>query len=285
MPSKLAQPDSTIINPTDTPALSVEVVGIELHPLGSHHSMAEIRRMVDVGAPASIVTANVDHLISLTENNEFRAAYEASELRLVDGGPVAVLARKLGCEQADRTTGADLFPAVLEMAETMSWRVAVVGGSEFTQARVAKRVREELPELTEPLLVCPEFGFEKDPIASREVVATLESFRPHVVLFCVGAPKSELWWYRHARQIPAVFLHCGAAVDFYAGSQRRAPVWLQRVHGEWLYRLLREPRRLAHRYLVRGPRFFALARREIMVAKATHLREESAHPDTQRRSA
>jgi len=60
------------------------------------------------------------------------------------------------------------------------------------------------------------------------------------------------------RLAPAVSLGVGAALDFAAGAVRRAPLWMQRAGLEWFYRLIREPRRLARRYLWNDPRFLAI---------------------------
>jgi UDP-N-acetyl-D-mannosaminuronic acid transferase (WecB/TagA/CpsF family) len=53
-------------------------------------------------------------------------------------------------------------------------------------------------------------------------------------------------------------LAVGAAFDFHAGTLAQAPDWMQDRSLEWLYRLLREPRRLWKRYLGLGPRFIGL---------------------------
>lgn len=53
-------------------------------------------------------------------------------------------------------------------------------------------------------------------------------------------------------------LCCGASINFLTGVERRAPQWMQRLSLEWLYRLLQNPRRLARRYLVRGPQIVRL---------------------------
>jgi exopolysaccharide biosynthesis WecB/TagA/CpsF family protein len=86
----------------------------------------------------------------------------------------------------------------------------------------------------------------------------------------VGAPQQEA--VAHALRIRGrargLALCVGASLNFITGAERRAPQWMQRAGLEWLYRLSQDPRRLANRYLVRGPRFFAqLARAEFVLRK------------------
>jgi UDP-N-acetyl-D-mannosaminuronic acid transferase (WecB/TagA/CpsF family) len=61
-----------------------------------------------------------------------------------------------------------------------------------------------------------------------------------------------------ARGERGLVLCVGAAINFLTGKEQRAPFWLRRLGLEWLFRLIKQPTRLAHRYLIRGPRVFAL---------------------------
>ena len=80
--------------------------------------------------------------------------------------------------------------------------------------------------------------------------------QPDVVFLCVGMPKQEHWVLHHAGELPGGILLCvGAAMEFAIGLQRRAPLWMQRIGLEWLWRLASNPRRLWRRYLVDDPRF------------------------------
>lgn len=107
-----------------------------------------------------------------------------------------------------------------------------------------------------------------DDPASLEVVEALASLEPDLVFVCLGSPKQDVWVSRwRAKLPPAVYIGAGAAVDFVAGTKRRAPRALQRLGLEWAFRLAQEPRRLARRYLVRGPAFAMVAVRSLIAAR------------------
>src|SRR5262249_41863507 len=103
------------------------------------------------------------------------------------------------------------------------------------------------------------------PQAERaEIAARVQAARPDLVLVCMGAPKQELLATELASAFPEVVFVCvGAALDFLAGTARRAPAWLSRVGLEWAYRLAREPKRLWRRYLVQDPKYFVVVARAI----------------------
>ena len=91
---------------------------------------------------------------------------------------------------------------------------------------------------------------------SRAALARVREARPDLLLVAFGAPKQEIWIHRHRAELgSAVAVGVGASLDFVAGTIPRAPRWVSRAGLEWLYRLVREPRRLWRRYLVEDPAF------------------------------
>ena len=108
------------------------------------------------------------------------------------------------------------------------------------------------------------------PAATRaDVVQRVRASRADLVLVALGAPKQELWNAEAAADLrPAVLLRIGAAVDFVAGTARRAPKWVSASGLEWLYRLGREPRRLWRRYLLRDPEFLFIVLRQLRGSRA-----------------
>jgi UDP-N-acetyl-D-mannosaminuronic acid transferase (WecB/TagA/CpsF family) len=110
----------------------------------------------------------------------------------------------------------------------------------------------------------PPMGFIRIPEAVEACLRFVELNSPfRFCLLAVGAPQQEaLAQLLKARGSARGMALCvGAALNFLTGNERRAPRWMQGLGLEWLFRLLQAPRRLAHRYLVRGPRVFAILKR------------------------
>jgi exopolysaccharide biosynthesis WecB/TagA/CpsF family protein len=105
----------------------------------------------------------------------------------------------------------------------------------------------------------PPMGFIRDPAAVEACLQFIESASPfRYCLIAVGDPQGVMVAHSLATRDRArgLALIIGASIDFITGKQQRAPTWMQRIGFEWLYRLINNPRRLAWRYLVRGPKFF-----------------------------
>lgn len=110
----------------------------------------------------------------------------------------------------------------------------------------------------------PPLGFERDEEAFRRTIAFVEANSARYYIFACGMPRQELLGDRLSARgkLCGTALCVGSALEFLIGAQQRAPVRMQKAGLEWLFRLYREPRRLAKRYLVQSPPIFALLIRE-----------------------
>ena len=242
--------------------MTVTILGQELEAVTLDEAVDQIVALV--GRGGIIVTMNVDHAVLLERHSGLQEAYRRARHRYADGMPILWLAWWLRTPLPARVTGADLLPAVLTRAELQGLSVHLVGGSEATGMAARKRAAAMHPQLRWTGQVSPPFGFEKSPELDAAVVAGVAACDPDIVLVCLGAPKQEEWAVRHAASMPRAALLCiGAAVDFYAGTAARAPLWVRRAGFEWVFRLLQEPGRLWRRYLVQDARFLVLALTEL----------------------
>jgi N-acetylglucosaminyldiphosphoundecaprenol N-acetyl-beta-D-mannosaminyltransferase len=216
-----------------------------------------IERLIEAGAGGMVFTPNVDHVVQAETNAAFRDAYARADLSLADGQPILWASRLLGPALPEKVSGADLVEPLLERASRRGWRVFLLGGMPGSARAVAKRFAAahgvHIAGVEDGSVTLAEGP------ADEALVARIVQARPHLLLAALGAPKQELWIAAHrARLAPTVSLAVGAALDFLAGAVPRAPRWMQRAGLEWLYRLSREPRRLAGRYLRDDPRFLAV---------------------------
>jgi exopolysaccharide biosynthesis WecB/TagA/CpsF family protein len=202
-----------------------------------------------------VVTPNVDHLVRLHEDDRFRSAYADASYVLLDSRFAAHLLRLARGIRLPVCTGSDLTAAVFHRVLQADDRVVVIGSA----AEQASTLRERFG-LRDLRHHNPPMGFIRDEAAVEACLQFIEAASPfRFCLIAVGTPQGELLAQRLRERGGArgLTLCIGASIDFLTGAQRRAPAWMQRVGLEWLYRLARNPRRLARRYLVRSPRFLA----------------------------
>jgi exopolysaccharide biosynthesis WecB/TagA/CpsF family protein len=200
------------------------------------------------------VTPNVDHLIRYHEDATFRAHYRAAGYVLMDSRVVSRLVRLLKGIRLPICTGSDLTVSLLSEVATPTDRIVMLGGTDEQAQHLT-----ELYGMRNLRHYNPPMGFIKDPQAMEECLQFIERASPFRFCFlAIGSPQQEtIAHLLQTRGVARGFAVCvGAAINYITGSEKRAPAWMQAVALEWLYRLLQDPRRLARRYLLRGPRIF-----------------------------
>lgn len=217
--------------------------------------------------PRLVVTANMDHVISLSENPAFRKAYDGAAARTLDGMPIVWLARLRGHRRVVRVTGHDLLAAALDGPWTEARRLYLVCASaRIGDALVARLVAMGAPRGAIAVTV-PPIGFYRDEAYGRALARQVRAHGTTLLVMGVGAPRSEIWVDRQGMALGApVVLSVGEALSVAAGLLPRAPLVMQRFGFEWLFRFALAPHRLFHRYFVRSWRFLGI----LTSPEATH---------------
>lgn len=232
-----------------------------------------------------VVTPNADHLIRLHREISFRALYDDADYVLLDSRFVARLLRLTRNLRLPVCTGSDLTSRLFESVIQYNDRIVLIGGSEEQAARLRRRYG-----LMQLAHFNPPMGFIHDPDAVQDCLRFIEAHSPfRYCLLAVGAPQQEMLAHLlKARGIARGMALCvGASINFLTGDEQRAPLWMQRHALEWLFRLLQAPRRMAARYLLRGPRIFALLQHTDIVRRSHDpaSRDRKAAPALARISA
>lgn len=234
----------------------IAIAGLPLDPVTMEEAVTWIAEAVASGRPHYGVTANVDFVVQALGDAELRRIIFDAHLVLCDGMPIVWASRLLGNPLPERVAGSDLMPRLLIEAERQGWRVFFLGGTPETVRLAAERSRARHPRLILAGAHSPPYQhlLEMD---HAELAERIREAKPDLLFVSFGCPKQEKWINLHYRRMGVPFcLGIGAALDFLAGTVRRAPRWMQRSGLEWFYRLCQEPRRLARRY-ARGMAVFA----------------------------
>jgi exopolysaccharide biosynthesis WecB/TagA/CpsF family protein len=205
---------------------------------------------------AYVVTPNVDHVIRFCDDASFRTLYAEAGFILNDS---RVLSRVVSVSKGITLrvcTGSDLTERLLSQVVDADDRIVLVGASSEQAEQLAHRFGLCALKHLEPPM-----RFIDDPKAVEDCLRFIEMQSPFRFCFlALGSPQQEIVANMlRARGIARGLTLCiGASVDFLTDVQRRAPQWMQRAGMEWAFRLMLDPRRLARRYLIRGPRIFLL---------------------------
>lgn len=226
----------------------VWVWGVPFAPWTLPRTVDEVERLVEAGRPQYFMTVNLHTTMLAAEDPGMRAVVGGAAFVLADGMPMVWASRFRRPHLPGRVTGADLFPAVCERAAEKGYRVYFLGGPPGVGETAARSLVTRFPGLQVVGVESPPY---RTPTAEEEQdqLNRIRAARPHLLFVAFGQPKGEVWVHKNSPALGGtVCVQVGAALDFAAGRISRAPRWMQRTGLEWVYRLSREPRRLAGRY-------------------------------------
>ena len=231
--------------------VSYRFLGIRVHALTKPDLLVAIENVIKAGTPNSIIGNHNLHSLYLCQSNaEIRRFYDRNTYTHVDGMSIIILARIFGVPlgRIHRTGYLDWFDDFLSMAEKNSWRIYFLGG----RPKVASGLLDKFHTVYPNLQLCSHHGYDAFEHGTT-VFEEIKAFAPHVLMVGMGMPLQERWIETEVlsnRINVNLILSCGAIMDYYMGAQKAAPRWLGQIGLEWMYRLVRDPKRLFFRYVI-----------------------------------
>jgi N-acetylglucosaminyldiphosphoundecaprenol N-acetyl-beta-D-mannosaminyltransferase len=228
----------------------VNILGVGAMSLDLDKAVAMLEQWRIEGQRKYVCVISVHGLVVAQRDPAIRSALNHCGMATEDGMPLVWWSRLAGFAQARRVCGSDLLDTVCAYGLQRGYRHYFYGASPEVLELLTDRLRRRHPGLIVAGSHSPPFR----PLTGDEDaadIAAINEARPDFVWLGLGMPKQEKWMVEHLGKVQATALiGIGAAFDFHAGTKPRAPVWMQRSGLEWLFRLITEPRRLAHRYLI-----------------------------------
>ena len=230
------------LRPDDLSREVFGLLGLTIDAINFQKLMLSIETAADLAAPCLISTPNVNFLIASRQNKDFRESLLRSDLCIADGMPLIWIARLLGIPITERVTGADLFATLkLETKTSRPLRVFLFGGADGVAEKVSKSLNASSLGMTCVGAFNPGFG-TADDMSSDRVIDAINSSRADLLAVFLGAEKAQTWLLRnHDRINVPVRAQFGAAINFEAGTIKRAPAVLRNSGLEWLWRIKEEP--------------------------------------------
>lgn len=213
-----------------------------------------------------INTINAHSYNTALKDAFFAEALMKGDALIPDGASIVMACRKLKAKSqpTERIAGWDLFAMEMERLNQKGGTCFFMGSSEKVLKLIREKAKTVYPNIrieTYSPPYKPEFSEEEN----RAIIEAINRANPDLLWIGMTAPKQEKWAYRHWDELD-IHCHCGtigAVFDFFAGTMERAPLWWQEHSLEWLYRLLKEPKRMWRRYIIGNTLFIWNIYREI----------------------
>lgn len=223
-----------------TPLLEAQILGVRVHRVGMDAALQHIEGLIRHAEPSLVITADANAVLIALEDAEFNTLMRHAALVTPDGFGLLWAGRLLQQPFAERVSGVDLVEQLTRLSHEKGYRLYLLGGAPGVAERAAQNLLTRYPHAR---IVGVQHGYftEQDEPALLTQIAVA---RPDVLLVGMGMPRQEKWAWRHRLQLRVpVMIGVGGSFDVYGGVVKRAPKWLQRAGGEWLWRLIQDPRK------------------------------------------
>jgi len=203
-----------------------------------------------------VTTPNPEIVMAAQTNNELMQALNNTDLALPDGRGLQWAAKRYKQQIRHRITGVDFIHSLASISPQKKWRWYLVGGAPGVAKQASNNLIKKFPGIQ---IVKAEDGgaITLDSIGNIDaLVARIRSYKPDILCVAFGAPKQEIFMQIYKHKLGAkVALGIGGTLDFISGKRKRAPKIIRIIGLEWLYRLVREPRRIGRIYtaIIRFP--------------------------------
>lgn len=240
-------------------ANTVTIAGIPVANLTEDEAVQVIDKLISEGGSHYGAVVNAAKIAAADRDENLKRILRDADLVTADGMSVVWASRFLGQRLKQRVTGIDLFERLVEHAASAGLSVYFLGSRDESVRGVVELFATRYPALRIA-------GYHNGYFDSAECQRLCEAIslsRTDLLFVAMGSPKQEYWIASNVALTGAGFaLGVGGSFDHLSGLARRAPLWMQRSGLEWLYRLMREPRRLWRRYLIGNSTFIWLILRQ-----------------------
>lgn len=245
---------SVAIGPTRT-----SVLGVPVDAVNMRSALQAVRTMLASDTTNVIAAVNPEKVIAAQRSPELLDALENAALVIPDGVGVVAAARLLGKGRMERVPGSDLMPQICQLAMTERKPIFLFGAKPEIAGQAAMLLQDRYPGLK---VAGTQHGYVKDENMDQ-LVESINASGADILFVGLGSPRQELWMDRYRDRLSVrVCQGVGGTFDAICGNPRRAPTIFQRLHIEWLYRLVTQPQRLRRQTAL--PHFVAQVLRKVI---------------------
>jgi N-acetylglucosaminyldiphosphoundecaprenol N-acetyl-beta-D-mannosaminyltransferase len=227
---------------SDPPIPRIDLLGMPVSRVDRTGALEILQRFIDSGEPHLVVTADASMFEIAAGDPEFLRIVHSAHLITPDSTGVLWAARKLGTPLAERVSGVDLAEQLCAGSARRGYGIYFYGAAPGVAEEAAEAMRRRYPGAR---IVGTVDGFQNSPEQQAALLRDIEEKRPAVLLVAMGIPKQEKWIAGHMERLRVpVAMGVGGSFDVFSGRVDRAPMWMQRRGLEWLYRLIRNPKKV-----------------------------------------
>ena len=228
--------------------MKIDIMGLQFDNITMEEALDAAKVLLQGEHAARVVTPNAEIAYEALHDENMRTLLNSAELMLPDGAGVVLASKILKTPLKQKVAGVDFADRLLSILEKTGGGLFLLGSKPGIAELAAQKMLEKHPKLH----ICGmNDGYFKD---EAPIIEKINAARPDVLFVCLGAPKQELFMKDHLDALHVkLMIGLGGSLDSFAGTVKRAPKWMIRCNLEWLYRLIKEPKRFGR--MLRLPKY------------------------------
>ena len=228
--------------------MKIDVMGLKFDSMTMDEALSRAEVLLRGDKAAYVVTPNAEIAYEALHDVQLREMLNGADLMLPDGAGVVLASKLLRTPVKQKVAGVDFAAGLLGILERNGQSLYLLGGKTGIGELAAQKMLEAHPQLR---IAGIADGYFQD---EAPVIAKINASGADALFVCLGAPKQERFMVQHQQELHVhLMAGLGGSLDAFAGTVQRAPAWMIRLNLEWLYRLIREPKRF--RRMLRLPKY------------------------------
>jgi N-acetylglucosaminyldiphosphoundecaprenol N-acetyl-beta-D-mannosaminyltransferase len=221
-------------------------------PMTKEQFVKEVFSLPTEPISATVNLVGVPAIISAKEDPKVANMYNMATIAAIDGMPIVKKGRKMGFN-CERCAAPDIMgPVFTESIRQRKTHYFYGGKNEEVLASLRENLEHDYPGIRIVGMYSPPFR-AMTAEENAKIIKEINDLHPSFLWVGIGAPKQEIWMQKQQEKIHGcVMLGVGAGFDFFAGTLDKAPDWMEQAGLEWIFRLVKEPKRLWRRYILGG---------------------------------
>lgn len=201
-----------------------------------------IKKWIEMDVKSNyIIPMNMGKLVMSLRDNKLAACIHHSSINIADGLSLVFASYLIGKPVPERITGVEFMESLLNLADKNRYKIYLLGARQQVLDLCIQNIKRKFPNLT---IVGYHNGYF-DQSQTKDIVKSIALAAPDLLFIGMGMPQKEYFIYDHYKELNAcVILPVGGAFDVIAGVKKRAPVFIQKIGIEWLWRSIYDPSRL-----------------------------------------
>ncbi len=228
--------------------MKTDIMGLQFDNITMEEALDAAKALLQGEHAARVVTPNAEIAYEALHDENMRTLLNSAELMLPDGAGVVLASKILKTPLKQKVAGVDFADGLLGVLETTGQSLYLLGSKPGIGELAAQKMMQKHPRLR---IAGIADGYFQD---EAPVIDKINASGADVLFVCLGAPKQEQFMARHQKALHVKLMAgLGGTLDSFVGTVKRAPKWMIRLNLEWLYRLIKEPKRFKR--MLRLPKY------------------------------